>query len=121
MKQVIFINILLALAAHGLQAQSYVPEFANTAVKIKPAIPIRAMPFSLKDVRLLDGPFKEAMEADARYLLTIEPDRSVIGVQVACGNTAARAKIRRMGILGSGGSYPGPLPLGLFDAICLHR
>ena len=35
----------------------------------------RAMAFDLKDVRLLDGPFKEAMEADTRFLLVLEPDR----------------------------------------------
>jgi len=36
---------------------------------------MQAQPFDLKDVRLLDGPFKEAMEADMRYLLQVEPDR----------------------------------------------
>jgi DUF1680 family protein len=34
-----------------------------------------ARPFSLGDVRLLDSPFKDAMERNARYLLSIEPDR----------------------------------------------
>jgi DUF1680 family protein len=56
-------------------AQSYVPEFANAAVKQRPAIIMQAYPFDIRDVRLLDGPFKEAMEADARYLLVIQPDR----------------------------------------------
>lgn len=32
-------------------------------------------PFALSDVRLLDGPFKHAMELDARYLLQLDPDR----------------------------------------------
>ena len=69
---------LLSLVTLGfavaLQAQSYVPEFANNAVKQRPVIAVRAYPFDIRDVRLLDGPFKEAMEADARYLLEIQPD-----------------------------------------------
>jgi len=35
----------------------------------------KACPFPLQDVRLLDGPFKTAMERDARYLLEIDPER----------------------------------------------
>lgn len=66
--------IALAPAA-GAIAQSYVPEYTNAAVKERPAITIRAYPFDLRDVRLLDGPFKDAMEADVRYLLEIQPDR----------------------------------------------
>ena len=73
-KSTLFLLSAISLAVSG-QAQSYVPEFSNTAVKEHPAITIRAYPFDLRDVRLLDGPFKDAMEADARYLLEIQPDR----------------------------------------------
>lgn len=34
-----------------------------------------ALPFSLGEVRLLDSPFRQAMEKNADYLLSIEPDR----------------------------------------------
>ncbi|TYP78921.1 glycoside hydrolase family 127 protein [Paenibacillus methanolicus] len=34
-----------------------------------------ARPFALGDVRLLDGPFKHAMELNRTYLLALEPDR----------------------------------------------
>ena len=54
--------------------QSYVPEW-DVSMNVKPVVPIKAYPFSVKDVRLLGGPFRTAMEADARYLLVIEPDR----------------------------------------------
>jgi len=74
MKNILLSSITLSIAV-GLQAQSYVPEYANTAVKQRPAIAVQAYPFDIRDVRLLDGPFKEAMEADARYLLEIQPDR----------------------------------------------
>ena len=36
---------------------------------------IKAEPFSLFDVRLLDSPFKHAMEKEGEYLLSLEPDR----------------------------------------------
>ena len=39
------------------------------------ADPFAVRPFALGDVRLLDGPFKAAMERNAAYLLSIEPDR----------------------------------------------
>lgn len=57
-------------------AQSYVPEKSNNKIKILPIVPLQAFAFSLRDVQLLDGsPFKNAMEKDASYLLTIEPNR----------------------------------------------
>jgi DUF1680 family protein len=31
--------------------------------------------FDLRDVRLLDSPFRQAMELNGRYLLSLEPDR----------------------------------------------
>src|SRR6201991_3991754 len=73
-------------------AQSYVPEYKDKVVKVAPVVPIKAYPFSIKDVRLLDGPFKEAMEADARYLLEIEPDRLLSDFRVHSGLTATGAK-----------------------------
>ena len=42
---------------------------------VKPIIEIKAEPFSLHDVRLLGGPFKRAMDANAKWLLELEPDR----------------------------------------------
>jgi DUF1680 family protein len=57
------------------QAQSYVPEWNDTRIKVKPQTAIRAYTFDLKDVTLLESPFKQAMQADVAYLLSIEPDR----------------------------------------------
>jgi len=39
------------------------------------AVNLMAKPFDLSSVRLLDSPFKRAMERDAVYLLQLEPDR----------------------------------------------
>jgi len=58
------VSLLMALvaAAHAPPAGAGAPEAA-------------ARPFALGDVRLLDSPFKQAMERNALYLLSIEPDR----------------------------------------------
>jgi alpha-L-arabinofuranosidase len=36
---------------------------------------IIAEPFALRQVELLDSPFKGAMERNAKYLLSLDPDR----------------------------------------------
>jgi len=56
-------------------SQSYVPEENNSRVKIKPVVGIKAYSFHPKDVQVTDALFVEAMQADAKYLLKIEPDR----------------------------------------------
>jgi len=63
------------IAAEKVQAQSYVPEWNDTRFKVKPIVPVKAYSFNLKDVQLLNSPFKKAMQVNATYLLTIEPDR----------------------------------------------
>lgn len=63
------------IAAESALAQSYVPEWNDTRLKIKPQTSIKAYSFDLKDVQLLESPFKKAMQVDAAYLLSIEPDR----------------------------------------------
>jgi DUF1680 family protein len=44
---------------------------ANGAEPVKPS----AIPFNLNDVKLLDGPFKERQDINARFLLEVEPDK----------------------------------------------
>jgi uncharacterized protein len=44
------------------------------SAKVKAAAPIRAYPFSLDQVRLLAGPFKEAMDRDLKYILSLDND-----------------------------------------------
>lgn len=55
--------------------QSYVPEAANSKVKIKPVVEVKAFSFPLQDVSLLESPFRTAMEADTKFLLQLEADR----------------------------------------------
>src|SRR5258707_2583113 len=81
-----YLYILLSAAVtNDLQAQSYVPGYGKQTMKVSPQVAVQAYPFDLRDVRLLDGPFKEAMEADARYLLQIEPDRLLSDFRVHSG------------------------------------
>ena len=46
-----------------------------------------AQEFPLEDVRLLDGPFKDAMMRDAAYLLRLDPDRLLSGFRKEAGLT----------------------------------
>jgi DUF1680 family protein len=64
----------LTLLTAGV-ARGTVPIERDSKVTVAMKAPIKAYAFSLEDVRLLDGPFKAAMERDAAYLLTVEPDR----------------------------------------------
>jgi DUF1680 family protein len=45
----------------------------------------QAKPFNLKQVRLLDGPFQQAMQRDGNYLLQLEPDRLLHTFRLTAG------------------------------------
>lgn len=47
--------------------------------------PSRLSYFELKDVTLLDGPFKHAQELDEKYLLALDPDRLLAGFRLEAG------------------------------------
>ncbi len=38
-------------------SQSYVPEWQDTKMKVKPVVDMKAYTFNIGDVKLLDGPF----------------------------------------------------------------
>ena len=50
-----------------------------------PKISLVAEPFSLTEVRLLDGPFRDAMVRDQEYMLSLEPDRLLHNFRVNVG------------------------------------
>jgi DUF1680 family protein len=64
---------------------------AEAAVKlplpaaVKEAVPARASAFALSEIRLLDGPFLQAQQRDAKYLLQLEPDRLLHNFRVNAG------------------------------------
>src|SRR5262245_37974837 len=75
-----------ALAASIVLAASTAPGAPD---KVTPA----AVPFALQEVRLLDGPFKRAMELDQQYLLAIDVDRLLHNFRVNAGLPSAAAPL----------------------------
>ncbi|GHT23781.1 glycosyl hydrolase [Planctomycetales bacterium] len=73
-KLLLFALFFTAISIQG-NAQSYVPLKNDSRIAVQPKIPVRAYAVPLQDVRLLDSPFKTALEADKGYLLSLEPDR----------------------------------------------
>lgn len=84
MKKVISMLALSLLGAAGF-GQSYAPEQDNPKLKVKPVVKIRAYTFAPGAVKVLDSPFKRAMEADTRYLLQLKPDRLLSEFRVHSG------------------------------------
>ena len=64
-------GLAAALEPAGAPAQEVSPAQA----RVQPVVAMKARPFALGDVRLLDGPFRHAMELDRQYLLSLEPDQ----------------------------------------------
>ncbi len=53
--------------------------------KILPKIPLAVRPFALQNVRLLDGPFKQAMDRNTRYLHDLDSDRMLHNFRLTAG------------------------------------
>jgi len=62
-----------------------------TSAGVPDAVALKATPFPLRDVRLLDGPFKQAMQLDQEYLFALDPDRLLHSFRLNAGlpSTAA--------------------------------
>ena len=63
------------------------PEWNDPKLKAAYKIPLQAYAFDLKQVRLLDGPFKRAMELDHQYLLELDADRLLHAFRINAGLT----------------------------------
>ena len=57
----------------------------NTKSSSKDVVDYKVQPFSLKQVRLLDGPFKDAMELDRKYLHDLDSDRLLHTFRINAG------------------------------------
>jgi DUF1680 family protein len=53
--------------------------------KIQPRVPIAVHPFPLQNIRLLDGPFKRAMDRNTRYLHELDSDRLLHNFRLTAG------------------------------------
>ncbi|MCX5675304.1 MAG: glycoside hydrolase family 127 protein [Planctomycetota bacterium] len=67
--------LLAMMAAAGTSPGDSLTRESENKMKVAPRITAKAYAFPLKDVRLLDGPFKHAMDLDQAYLLSLDPDR----------------------------------------------
>jgi DUF1680 family protein len=84
-------NVLLWIVLAGIVnlLQSYTlavtVEQQNDKFIVSPLAPIKVYSFSLKQVRLLDGPFRHAQELDHQYLLSLDADRLLHNFRVNAG------------------------------------
>jgi DUF1680 family protein len=83
-KSIFFFTVLIASSSW---AQSYVPEFDNSKMKVKPTVELGAYAFNLSDIKITNGLFKEAMERDVKYILQLEPDRLLHRFRLYAGLT----------------------------------
>jgi hypothetical protein len=81
----VFCVALSSAAAGGPQNKAALADTMFAAASVKPAVPIEAYPFSLKNVRLLDGPFKTAMDRDLGYMSSLDNDRLLHMFRVTAG------------------------------------
>ncbi len=72
---ILYVCFSLLLVSNIAPAQSYVPVWNDSRVKVQPVANVKAFAFNLEDVQLLESPFTKAQEASVKYLLKIEPDR----------------------------------------------
>ncbi len=73
------------LVAGSLWGSSWAGAAAPVADKVRPVVPIQAIPFNLEDVRLLPGPFRHAMELDQKYILALDVDRLLHSFRLNAG------------------------------------
>ncbi len=74
------------IVAISLVVLALIPSFALAAdARVPPKIALRAEPFDLTQVRLLDGPFQHAQELDRQYLLSLDPQRFLHDFRINAG------------------------------------
>ena len=76
--------LLWVAASHAQVALG--PDGTETGkIKVAPVVALQAEPFPLPNVRLLEGPFRHAMELDHAYLLSLDPDRLLHSFRLNAG------------------------------------
>ena len=85
-KFIFFANAIFFLTS-SIAFSQYAGQFSPLQT-VKPKIDIKAYSFDLKDVRLLDSPFKDNMERDGKWLLSINNNRLLKSWYVNAGMQA---------------------------------
>ena len=82
-------SLLLILALSAAIARADALADPNAKIKVPSVVPLTVRAFPLERVRLLDGPFKHAMELDQKYLLSLDVDRLLHNFRVNAGLPSA--------------------------------
>ncbi len=84
-KSIVFVFVLTLLCINPIHGFSqYIGQFSAEET-IKPKIDVKAYSFDLSDVRLLESRFKENMERDGKWLLSIDNNRLLHSWRVNAG------------------------------------
>jgi len=85
--QILTCLIFYILSATIVDGQSYVPMKNDARMNVQPVSALETFAFPLSDIKLLAGPFNDAMQRDVEYLLLIEPDRLLHRFRLFAGLT----------------------------------
>jgi uncharacterized protein len=92
MKKIIFLFVTSFLILNIFEAKCQYPGQYKDKIKMETKIPLKAYSFNLQDVRLLNSPFKEHMERDGKWLLSIDNKRLLHSFRLNAGiRTNAKA------------------------------
>jgi uncharacterized protein len=83
LREVVAAALLAILGSQSCPADSL--GLGHTRDKVEPAVKMEVWAFPLEEVRLLDGPFRHAMELDGAYLLSLDTERLVRNFRVNAG------------------------------------
>jgi len=78
-------TLLMLLLASGVTGRADSLSGDNGKDKVKNVVPMKVEAFPLEQVRLLDGPFKHAMELDQHYILELDVDRLLHNFRINAG------------------------------------
>ena len=77
--------VVILVLASALSWMSAPSRAASATRNGEPKVPIKARSFELRQIRLLDGPFNDAMQRDRKYLHALESDRLLHEFRAAAG------------------------------------
>ena len=79
------LTVWTALTLMPVAIHAQYPGQIEEMTKVKVNVPLKALSFNYSDVRLLDGPFKQAMEVDQRWLKEADVNRFLHTFRVTAG------------------------------------
>lgn len=84
------LTVWTALTLMPVAIHAQYPGQIEEMTKVKVNVPLKALSFNYSDVRLLDGPFKQAMEVDQRWLKEADVNRFLHTFRVTAGLATRR-------------------------------